>query len=240
VNVRKIAPILLVTCVAVSLKSDVLLAESQPSWQECGESWATALDNDTSWSGDAPKVYEVTKNGIKKISHQKLGENVTLYGRVQLSNVTMTKNFTCYGFAEVSHSTIHGVTTMYGPMNADRCTFSDMDIRCANEVLDEPGVVNISNCSARKLFINGKLMSEASNIRSVTTFFHELEISNSHIGDITMMNGSQMKKKKAVIILNNTTVEGSIQFSQKGGTVILKGTSVIKGDVIGGTIEKIS
>ncbi len=238
---RIIPTILVATCTLVSLQTILLFAEVQPSWQECGENWAMSLENGTTWSDDdAPKLYEVTKEGIKRISHQKLPENVTLYGRVQLSDVSIAKNFTCYGFAEVAHATVVGVTTMYGPMNANRCTFTDMDIRCANEMLDEPGTVNLSHSSARKLFINGKLMTESSTIKSVTTFSHELEFSNSHVGDITMMNGLHGKKKKAVIILNNTIVEGSIQFSQKGGTVICKGTSVVKGEIIGGTLEKIS
>lgn len=240
-KIRIIPTILIATCTLVSLNSVSLLAESQPSWQECGENWASSLENATSWSGDgAPKLYEVTKEGIKKIVHKKLPDNVTLYGRVQLSDVDIAKNFTCYGFAEVANATVHGVTTMYGPMNANRCSFADMDIRCANEILDEPGTVQLSHTNVRKLFINGKLVTESSTIKSITTFFHELEVSNSHVGDITMMNGSHVKKRKAVIVLNNTIVEGSIQFSQKGGTVICKGTSLVKGEIIGGTLEKVS
>jgi hypothetical protein len=239
VIIRPIQTILLVTYILVSLESTILFAEIQPNWQERGESWASSFENGVLSSNDGA-VYEVTKEGIKKISHQKLAENLTLYGRVQLADVHMAKNFTCYGFAEVSNTTVHGVTTMYGPMNAHRCLFADLDIRCANEILDEPGIVNLSHSSARKLFINGKLMTESCTVKSITTFFHELEMSHSHVGDITMMNGSQLKKRKAVIVLNNTIVEGSIQFSQKGGTVICKGSSVVKGEILGGTLEKIS
>ncbi len=241
VKIRFIPTILVATCTLVSLQSISLYAETQPNWQECGENWGSALENATGIHGDGiEKPYEVTKEGIKKISHKKLTDNVTLYGRVQLNDVAINKNFTCYGFAEITNATINGVTTMYGPMNAMRSSFSDMDIRCSNEILDEPGTVNLVHTSVRKLFINGKLTTETATIKALTTFFHELELSNSHIGDITMMNGSHVKKRKAVIVLNNTVVEGSIQFSQKGGIVICKGTSFVKGEIINGSLEKVS
>lgn len=241
VKIRFSQTILVATCTLVSLQGISLYAEIQPNWQECGENWGTSLENAACSHGDGlEKPYEVTKEGIKKIFHKKLSDNVTLYGRVQLNDVDIQKNFTCYGFAEVTNATVNGVTTMYGPMNALRSSFTDMDIRCSNEILDEPGTVNLVHTSVRKLFLNGKLTTESSTIKALTTFFHELELSNSHIGDITMMNGSHVKKKKAVIILNNTIVEGSIQFSQKGGMVICKGTSVVKGEIINGTLEKVS
>ena len=233
---RLFPTILVATCTLAALQSTPLYAEEQHNWQEWGESVGNALENGTSPN----KLYHVTKSGIKKVSQRTIDDNLTLHGKIQLNKVAISKNFTCYGFANLSNTSVAGVTTMYGPIHAKGSRFNEMDVRCSKVMHNKYSSVKLSKCSVKKIFLNGKLEADSTDIEHITTFYHTLTLSDSHVESIDMINSSRNKNKRAVIELNNTIVEGSITFAQKGGTVICKGTSKVKGSIIGGTLIKIN
>ncbi len=220
---------LLVTLMLAATGWASLSAKGEPDWKECGENWGNALA--------APKsgaLYTYIAGGIKKIANKKIPDNLRLYGKVQLKSVRVAKNLTCYGSADLSGVTVSGVTTMYGPMTAQKSTFNNLDVRCSQEAQEG---LTLSDAKVNKLLVYGTLKADRSTLEKVTAFSQELELTNSHVSSIVMMNG-QKNTKKAVIVLEDTMVDGPIYFSQKGGLVICKGTSQVTGKIIGGTLIK--
>ncbi len=192
-------------------------------WERVGENWGNSFQH--------------SKDGVKHLTGKIVNESLRLYGHVKLDDVIIKKYFTCYGYAELNTVTVQGVTTMYGPMIAQNSTFTDVDIRCYNEAIGK-GTVSLNKCTLNKITLNGRLETKNTTIKQIITFAPDTVLSHSTVGDINVMNKALPKNEKAVVELHNTIVEGSITFSQKGGTVICKGSSEVRGTITNGTIIK--
>ena len=189
-------------------------------WERVGENWGNSR-----------------QEGVKRLSGKIVTDSLRLYGHVQLDEVTIKRYFTCYGYAQLKKVNILGVTTMYGPMVAENSTFTDVDVRCHNKTIGK-GIVKLNNCTLNKLALNGRLEAHKSTIKQITTFATKTVLSNSKVHDIKIVNTMPTRHEKATLILDNTTIKGSITFTQKGGIIICKGTSKIHGTIINGTIIK--
>lgn len=198
-----------------------LYGEPPIDWERVGENWGNS--------------FQYTKDGIKRLTGEEITKNMRLYGHNALDNVTFKKNLTCYGYAELQSVTVQGVTTMFGPLSADHCLFKDMDVRCYNEMIGK-GVVQLNNSSVQKLTLNGILKADSCTIDKIITFGADTELVRSTVKEIVVLNKAH--NEKTPIVLTDTTVEGNISFSQKGGIVICKGTSTIHGTVTNGIIKK--
>ncbi len=197
-----------------ALVASVLSLVSKPpvDWKRVGEDWS----------------HSFTKEGANHLKDERITGDRQLYGDdVLLERVTVERNLTCYGIAELNQSHVYGVTTMFGPLKAFESTFKDVDVRCYDDS------VKLIDCKIEKLTINGHLNAQDCDIRRMTTFASDTVLTNSTIQDILVMTD-----EKSIVELNNTLVEGSITFDSKGGIVIAKGTSEVRGSIIGGTLRK--
>jgi hypothetical protein len=100
--------------------------------------------------------------------------------------------------------------------------------------LDVNGPVTLTEVTiAGKAFINGPLEARASKFNTIDISTSEMNLDTCVVKSINVKL-SDNKRKEQVVMLTNTTVEESIVFEQGNGKVIIKGTSVVKGKIVGG------
>jgi hypothetical protein len=212
---------------SILVAASVFTINSQPQppvdWERVGENWGNSFQH--------------TKDGIKRIVGQTIDKDLRLYGHSLLEDVIALKNLTCYGYAELQGTKVQGVTTMYGPMEAKDSTFKDLDVRCYNEMIGK-GTVTLNDCAIQNLTLNGALKATRTTFHQIVTFAADTLLTDSTVHELMVMNALLPRQEKAVVILDNAIVEGSITFSQKGGIVICKGTSEVRGPIENGTLKK--
>ena len=206
---------------SILVATSIFSLYSKPSvdWEHVGEQWGNSFQH--------------TKDGVQRLTEQTVSDNRRLYGHIIVEDVVFKKNLTCYGYTEFSNVRVHGVTTMYGPLTAESSVFKDMDVRCYNESSGK-GIVKLTDCTVNKITLNGRLEATNTTLHKVITFSPETVLTDSTVQDINIMNAGN----SGIVELHNTIVEGSITFSQKGGKVICKGTSEVRGTITNGSLKK--
>lgn len=112
------------------------------------------------------------------------------------------------------------------------------------------GVVNLDNVRLNELIvngpvqasrltvkesatINGPLQAKESRFDAITVGSSSIRLERSYAANITMKSSRSVERQ--VVTLVDTVIEGRIVFEQGNGTVEFKGSSVVKGGVVGGT-----
>lgn len=184
--------------------------ESANDWRNYGDNWSQLAK---SWSVQ---------------THDQEDENVTLFGSKEIAHKHIKKNLTIYGAAMLTDVTVGEVLTDYGRLKAVASTFNQ---------LDAYGCTVLKKCTVLKnTKIFGLLEAQGCTFQSALTVWSTtITLTDSTVrGDMHVKKDKGTKKQR--VELKNTTVEGSVIFEKNKGTIILKGTSCIKGDVIGGKV----
>lgn len=124
------------------------------------------------------------------------------------------------------------------------------------EHLDVNGAFKAEDCSLGEVVVHGSIDLEDSKVSDLLQVygyaeFHECkledveitsssaEFEDSKVSDILMKKNPQFfGNSQQKVILEDTKVLGNVTFEQGEGLVVLKGSSVIKGKIIGGKINR--
>lgn len=122
------------------------------------------------------------------------------------------------------------VLTDYGRLDATQSSFNQ---------LDAYGCTKLEKCSVQnRAQIYGLLEARSCRFESLSVWSTRISLTNSKVLSDIIVKRIHASKGKQIVELDNTIVEGSILFEKNKGTVILRGTSCVKGEVIGGSIKK--
>lgn len=200
-----------------------LMAARNPKMQNCTandqsiDEWEAYGDNWSTWAGQWASVNDVAQEGC-----------VTLFGTKTVYGKRITQNLTMYGAGTLNDVKVGDVFTAYGRVDATKCIFNQVDLY---------GCTKLEKCVLRGLAnIYGLLDASECTLGSLSVCSSMITLTDSKVtSDITVKRTNVAKQ---VVELNNTIIEGSLIFEKPKGVVILRGTSCIKGDLIGGTIKK--
>lgn len=202
--------------------------KSSNHWENYGDNWSQWAENWSSgWSEDDKHT-----TAHEPIDQSTLVENesVTLFGAKEMTGKHIKKNLTIYGAGVLTDVQVGEVLTDYGKLTAKKCSFNQLDVY-GSTVLENSKVEKNAN-------IYGTFTAQSCTFKSsIAACSTTIVLKDSKVrGDILIKRDKGIIKQ--VVELENTIVEGSITFEKNKGTVILKGTSSVKGDILGGTISK--
>ncbi len=210
--------------------------ESSNHWQNYGDNWSQWANNWSSgWSQDDKHAttHDATNNSkpvTRPSDKSKIvdSDSITLFGSKEMSSKQIKKNLTIYGAALLTDVHVGDVFTDYGRLKASSSSFNQ---------LDAYGCTVLDKCTIHgDTKIYGLLDARSCTFESsLTAWATAMTLTHSKVlGDVFIKRDKGTKKQRIELV--DTTIEGSITFEKNKGTVILIGTSCIKGEVIGGKV----
>lgn len=207
--------------------------QADKHWQEYGNTWSEWAENwKSGWSKDDKHATITTEHPTSQSSEKKnkLIENdcVKLFGAKTMTGKRIKKNLTIYGTGTLVNVSVGAVLTNYGKLDASHSVFHEFD---------SYGTTQLKNCTiSKEAVVCGLLETEGCIFKSgLTVWSKHTKLSNTKVlGDVSIKYDKGQKKQ--TLELTNTIIEGSVRFEGNKGTVILKGTSSVKGDIVGGTV----
>jgi len=153
------------------------------------------------------KLQALTVNGTVNLTDVTIAKKLTVNGSVSAEKSTIQK-LTANGTVHLGHSTITRLSKINGRLYAHHAIFKDLST------------------------INGRLDANHATFDRIKINAKIINLTDSKTKKITVVKPN--KPVQQVITLHNTSVDGDIVFKGGNGKVILRGTSKVAGNIIGG------
>lgn len=134
------------------------------------------------------------------------------------------------GSADLEDIKVSKKLQVNGSLEAEECTLNDVSVN---------GSVEFENCKiSGTTTINGSAKFEDCDVKKVEVASSQVKFDESKVSSITMKKHTDLLGGSQKVLLDDTIVSGDVTFEQGDGTVVLEGSSKIKGKVVGGKIVK--
>ncbi len=160
----------------------------------------------------------------------KASKNITWQGIYKASHKKISSDLTVQGVATVDDIEVTGKTTVQGPLSATKSKFNKLFVQ---------GSATLSDTTIEgKTTIYGLLNAHHSTFKNLEIYADEIKLSHSKANEIIIKSSDNDKPYKKTLELIDCTIDGPVIFENDLGEILLKGDSVIKGTIKGGTIKK--
>ncbi len=152
---------------------------------------------------------ETVVHGSTNLEHQ-LYKSLTINGKADLEDIKVTNNLIVKGALEAEDCIFNNVT-VHGKVSVE-----DTKVSGVMKIL---GTADFEECDLQHVEIASK----------------EIELEECNVTSIVVKETSDNQQ---LVILDDTSVSGNITFEKGDGLVEVKGTSEVKGKIIGGSVKK--
>ncbi|WP_186645591.1 hypothetical protein [Fluviispira vulneris] len=194
-------------------------------------------------------IYTSVRNlGAIKIENS-TQTSLKIVGKVEMKKSEITENANVIGDFKVFNSTLNDVKTV-GFLELDENSKINGDVKVTGKVkVFNSTLNNIKTVGFLDLYENSKIngdikvdgnlfMSQSRIEKQLNITSENIEIKdNSYVKNIYVIKDKDNSDE--VITLDNSTVDGNIEFESKLGKVKLKNGAKVTGTVIGGTVDTI-
>lgn len=177
------------------------------------------------------KTDEVSVFGGISYSNKKISNPLSIFGSLKATESEFDK-LTVNGLTTLKNVIVNGELIVNGITNAIKSKFNS-SIEIQGELNSEDSVFHDSV----KVF--GLLTGRKSKFNNLITIDSKLILDQSETKDIVVeLKGNKKQRKEEVILKRGTIVNGNLKFISGKGIIKKSDDSVIKGEIIGGVVNK--
>ena len=199
----------------------------------------------------------INRWGASTVKNTLVKHDVTIHGASTVKDSKINGNVTLNGASTIKNSPVNGHTKIRGATSFKETVLNTLDLSGAgdfikttvNGIVDIYGAVTARYSNFKNTFsITGALTAWNSHFTQIFLSATKTKLNNCTVQTIeinTQANSWKLeifglclyeKKYESYLILNDCIVEGDIIFNGPAGTVVVDTKTVIKGNVVNGTV----